>query len=155
NQIALGTAATSYRAPGLGVGGASTAAQVGSTNFVTADANGTLGVSPFGPGSIANLNNSVNILGANVAALNQQVFANQREARQGIAIAYAGVTAPMPSAPGRTTWIVNAGVYKNESAIAGSIAHRLDLPIPLALVAGVSVGTRNSVAAKGGLQGEF
>jgi hypothetical protein len=46
-------------------------------------------------------------------------------------------------------------VSRVESAIAGSLSPRLDLPMPVALTAGVSVGARNSVAAKGGLQGEL
>ena len=161
NSVAIGAGAYAPNANQVVLGApgvlqASTASQVGPTNFVTSDKNGTLGTSQFGPGSIAALNASVANLYQGQAALQQQIYSNRRELRQGIAIAYVGgSTAPMPSAPGKVTWIMNSGVYKNEAAISGSLAYRLPTPIPVALVGGVSVGFNSSVAAKGGLQGEF
>ena len=161
NSIAIGAGAVANNANQVVLGApgvlqASTGSQVGPTNFVTSDANGTLGTSQFGPGSIAALNASVSNLYMGQAALQQQIYGNRREARQGIAIAYVGgANAPMPSAPGKVTYILNAGAYKNEGAIAGALSYRLPTSFPLALTAGVSVGFNNSAAAKGGLQGEF
>ncbi|MGA9600464.1 MAG: adhesin, partial [Methylocystis sp.] len=140
NQITLGTKTNAVAAPGLGVGGASTAAQVGATNFVTTDANGTLGASNFGPGSIANLNNSVNILGANVAALNQQVFANQREARRGIAASAAIPPTLIPSAPGLSTLNFASSFYRGQAGFGVTGAHRLDTALPLVLQGSYSNG---------------
>jgi autotransporter adhesin len=154
NQVALGTTTTTYTLSGV-TSAASLAAQTGPTQFVTTDANGNLATSNFSPQTITNLNNAVNSLGAGLSELASQVQANKREARQGVAIAFAGVNASMPSAPGRTSWVINAATYKGEAALAGSLAHRLDVAMPLAITAGVSVGMRNSVAVKGGLQGEF
>ena len=61
----------------------------------------------------------------------------------------------MPSAPGRTSWVVNGAFYKNAGAMAGTVAHRLPTAQPLAATAGVALGLRNSVAVRGGLMGEF
>jgi len=161
NSIAIGANAVANNANQVVLGApgvlqASTGSQVGPTNFVTSDANGTLGTSQFGPGSIAALNASVSNLYLGQASLQQQINGNRREARQGIAIAYVGgANAPMPSAPGKVTYILNAGGYKNQGAIAGALSYRLPTSFPLALTAGVSVGFNSSAAAKGGLQGEF
>jgi hypothetical protein len=161
NSIAIGANAVANNANQVVLGApgvlqASTGSQVGPTNFVTSDANGTLGTSQFGPGSIAALNASVSNLYMGQAALQQQIYGNRREARQGIAIAYVGgANAPMPSAPGKVTYILNAGAFKNQGAIAGALSYRLPTSFPLALTAGVSVGFNSSAAAKGGLQGEF
>jgi autotransporter adhesin len=161
NQIALGTASSTYTAAGIS-STASRAAQSGQTQFITTDSNGNLASSAYGPQDIAGLNNSitgltnsVGILGANVAALSNRVDGNQREARQGIAMAAAMAQAPMPSVAGKTTWKVNNSYYKNYGASSLSVAHRLPTNVPMALTAGVAVGFRSSALFTAGLQGEF
>jgi hypothetical protein len=106
-------------------------------------------------GDVEKLHTDVNILGAGLYALSNQVQANRREARAGVAMAFAAANASMPSAPGRTSWAFNGATYKGEAAFGGSIAHRLDIAVPLAVTAGVALGARNSLAVRGGLQGEF
>lgn len=154
DQMMLGTSATTYAAPGVN-SALSHARQSGPTKFVSADANGNLATSAYGPDDINNFNNSINVLALGLNSVSQEVKGVQREARQGIAMAMAAVSAPMPSAPGRTSWVVNGAYYKSAGAIAGTMAHRLPTAAPLAATAGVSVGLRNSVAVRGGLIGEF
>ncbi|MGX5801267.1 hypothetical protein ACWGS9_08485 [Bradyrhizobium sp. Arg314] len=64
--------------------------------------------------------------------------------------------APMPSAPGRTSWAANVGHFKGETAFGGSLTHRLDLfDDPFAVSLGYSYGGGTSHALRFGLQGEF
>ena len=72
-----------------------------------------------------------------------------------LAAAIAMAYAPMPSQAGKTSWTANVGFFKGETAFGGSIAHRLDLDIPIALTAGYAYGGSDSHAARIGLQGEF
>jgi autotransporter adhesin len=84
-----------------------------------------------------------------------QINNNQKEARQGIAMAAALAQAPMPSSPGKTSWKFNNAVYKNAAATSISVAHRLPTRVPIAVTAGIAIGLRNSAIVSGGLQGEF
>lgn len=161
NQIMLGNSSVIYAAPGI-TSATSRATQSGTTQFVTTDSNGNLANSSYGPQDIAGLNssvsalnNSVGILGQTVSNLSNRVDGNQREARQGIAMAAAMGQAPMPSAPGKTSWKFNNSVYKNAAATSLSIAHRLPTRVPIAVTAGVAIGLRNSALVTGGMQGEF
>ena len=63
--------------------------------------------------------------------------------------------APMPSAPGKTSWKFNNAVFKDAAATSFSIAHRVPTKVPVAVAAGVAIGLRNSALVTGGLQGEF
>jgi autotransporter adhesin len=123
--------------------------------------------------TVANQGNQINTNTANIAtntsninSLSQntmlgfqnaygQINNNQKEARQGIAMAAALAQAPMPSAQGKTSWKLNNAVYKNAAATSFSIAHRLPTKVPVAVTAGVAIGLQNSAIVTGGLQGEF
>ena len=109
--------------------------------------------------NITNINNNINNLAtATAGGLNsayQQIQGNQREARQGIAMAAAIAQAPMPSAPGKTSWKFNNAIYKNYGATSIAVSHRLPTQVPMAVTAGVAIGMRNSALVTGGLQGEF
>ncbi len=76
------------------------------------------------------------------------------EARQGIAAAIA-MSAAMPSAAGRVSWTVNTGMFKNETAIGGSVAYRLGTWMPLAVNAGYAVSGSDTHAFRAGASGEF
>lgn len=168
NQMMFGSSSAIYAMPGL-TSNASKAAQNGATQFITTDANGNLAASGYGAQDIAGLQTNVSGLQTNVAALqngqailgqtiyNQgnRINANQAEARQGIAMAAAMGQAPMPSAPGKTSWKFNNAIYKNAAATSLSIAHRLPTRVPIAVTAGVAIGLRNSALITGGMQGEF
>lgn len=154
NQMMLGTASTTYTAPGI-TSNASRLAQRGPTAFTTTDANGNLATSNYGPADIANLSNSVGMLSLGLTGVNNQLYAHQREYRQGIALAVAMPATHFPSAPGKTTLTVSSGVYKNMGAIGVAAMHRLNTSIPIAVGGTVSAGFNNSVAAKGEIVTEF
>jgi len=105
--------------------------------------------------SLTNLNYGLGVLGANVSSLSNRVDGNQREARQGIAMAASMAQAPMPSAAGKTTWKFNNAIYKGYAATSLSLSHRLPTAVPVALTGGVAMGFRNSTLFTAGLQGEF
>ena len=78
----------------------------------------------------------------------------RKEARAGAASAMAMSTAPMPSAPGRTSWSVNAAEFNSEPGWGGSVAHRLNLSVPFAVTAGFAFSGANN-GARVGFSGEF
>jgi trimeric autotransporter adhesin len=126
--VAIGTAANTYTLPGL-ASAASLAAQVGPTNFITTDANGNLAASPFGTGSFASAGSvrpsppPPRACRRGLALFSNTQSTGRREARQGIAGAMAIATAPLPSAPGRLTYIANGATFPGEFAAGGSIAY--------------------------------
>ena len=77
------------------------------------------------------------------------------ESRQGVAAAVAMGSAPMPSAPGRTTWAGNTSLFNGAVGVGGSVAHRFDTMIPLAVTAGYAYGGNRGQVARAGLEGEF
>lgn len=143
-QVALGTAASTYSLPGL-TSAASRAAQSGPTQVVTTDAAGNLAALPI---DLAGLDQRID----GVAAYARE---GRREARQGIAAAMAMTAAAMPSRPGKTSWSGNTATYKGEWAAGFAVAHRLDVAIPFAINAGVSLTGNSFGGARMGLSGEF
>ena len=128
NQVTLGGAGTSVR---IGDILASTAMQSGPLSLVTVDASGTLGV--------------------DISTLPRM----QRDTRQGVAAAVAIGYAPMPSAPGRTSYAVNLATFRGEQAVGGSIMYRLPTADPVAISAGFSYAGNGNNAARVGIAGEF
>jgi trimeric autotransporter adhesin len=61
----------------------------------------------------------------------------------------------MPSAPGRTTWAGNTSLFNGAVGLGGSVAHRFDTTIPLAITAGYAYGGNKTHVARAGLEGEF
>jgi hypothetical protein len=63
----------------------------------------------------------------------------------------------MPSAPGRTSWVVNVADFRDQQAVGGSIAHRFDTRLPFAVTAGFAFSPTASheSGARVGLAGEF
>ncbi|WP_244625636.1 hypothetical protein [Methylobacterium mesophilicum] len=161
-QVAIGNAGNTYTLAGI-ASQASAAAQSGPTNFVTTDANGNLAASAYGPSTIAGLGSridsvqsQVNNLEAKTDAVQRYAIQTRKEARQGVAMAIAMATAPMPSAPGKTTWATNGATYRGEWAGGVAIAHRLPTCcVPIAVTAGVAYGGDNALGARAGLAGEF
>ena len=166
-----GLSAPSYVVQGTAynnVGSAITAVNVNANNLGVTTAAALGGGSVYAPGvgtsapSYVIQGSTYNNVGSAFGAVNNglnnlqgQVSWNQREARQGIAMAAAMATAPMPSAAGRTSWKLNSAYYKDNGAISLSFAHRLPTALPFALTGGASVGYRNSAIFAVGLQGEF
>ncbi|BCB17590.1 hypothetical protein [Bosea sp. ANAM02] len=143
-QVAIGTAASTYSLPGL-TSAASRAAQSGPTQVVTTDAAGNLAALPI---DIAGLDQRID----GVAAYARD---GRREARQGVAAAMAMTAAAIPSRPGRTSWSGNTATYKGEWAAGFAVAHRLDVAIPVAINAAVSLAGNSFGGARMGLSGEF
>lgn len=143
-QVAIGTAASTYSLPGL-ASAASRAAQSGPTQVVTTDAAGNLAALPI---DLAGLDQRID----GVAAYARE---GRREARQGVAAAMAMTAAAMPSRPGKTSWSGNTATYKGEWAAGFAVAHRLDVAIPVAINAGVSLAGNSFGGARMGLSGEF
>jgi autotransporter adhesin len=105
--------------------------------------------------SLTNLGHSVSIIGAGLNSLSGRLDGIERRAMQGVAVAGAMVSAPMPSEPGKTRVKVNNIFYQGYGATAVSMAHRLHTNFPAALTAGVSFGYRNSMMVGAGAEVEF
>ena len=142
NQVTLGGTGSSVR---IGDIDASTAAQSGPVAIATVDANGTIGRSTV----------LIPALQADIGELFDLRRLDRREMRQGIAAAAAMGSAPMPSAPGRTSYVLNGSSFRGQQALGGSFMHRLDTRSPFAISAGFSyAGNKNNVA-RIGVAGEF
>ena len=89
------------------------------------------------------------------SGLQSQIYDNRSEARRGIAAAVATASAPMPSAPGKTTWQVRASTFQGEAGFGFGVAHRLNVNMPLDLIAGYGNGGGNQHTAYVGVGGEF
>jgi autotransporter adhesin len=89
------------------------------------------------------------------SGLQSQILDNRTEARRGIAAAVATASAPMPSAPGKTTWQVRGSVFQGEGGFGFGVAHRLNTAIPLSVIAGYGNGGGVEHTAYVGLGGEF
>lgn len=147
NQVAIGTAVQTYTMAGIS-SAASRAAQTGATRFVTTDASGNLATSTFDPASVAALDGRVGALEAHLNKL-------RKESRRGVASAMALSSAPMPSAPGRLSYVLNGATYRGESAVGGSVAYRLDTNVPIAITGGVAGSPGGGVGGRFGIMGEL
>lgn len=159
NSTAIGTGAVTTAANQVTVGGtgssvrvgdiaASTAAQSGPVGLVTADASGVLGRNTT---IIPGLQNQID-------SLFDLRRVDRTEWRAGIAGAVAMGQAPMPSASGRTSYVLNGGTFRGEWAVGGSFMHRLDLggeKTPFAIGGGFAVAGRGNNSFRVGVAGEF
>lgn len=143
DQIVLGrkaATANGVTTPGTSVTiadiAASTAAQSGPTDVMTVDAFGTIGRDPSIRASISTLNGQVADLQKGQEELFDLVSFNRKEARRGIAAASALTAAPMPSEPGKTSFVAGTAFYRGEGAFSMSFNHRLNLDIPVAFGGG-------------------
>lgn len=166
NQISLGAAGSSVR---VGDIAASTAAQSGTLSVATVDSSGTLGRNTTLIPAVAALQTSSASQAGQIAAIQglqadmgQQIDSlfdlrrlDRRDIRQGIAAAVAIGQAPMPSAPGQTSYVFNGATFRGEYAVGGSIMHRLSGSTPFAIGAGFSFGGNKNHAARVGVAGEF
>lgn len=153
NQIMLGGTGSHVR---IGDVAASSGAQDrGSVALATVDANGVLGRDATLLSKLAALQESSASQAGRIDALFDLRRLDRRDMRQGIAAAAAMGQASMPSEPGRTAYVVNGTVFRGSFAVGGSLLHRLDADVPLAIGAGFSfAGNRNNVF-KAGVAGEF
>ena len=94
-------------------------------------------------------------LGGRVDTLFDLRQMDRRDMQRGVAAAIAIGSAPMPSAAGRTTYVVNGATFRGEHAIGGSIMHRIGQEKPFAIGAGFSIAGNKNNAFKVGVAGEF
>ncbi|MDT0508206.1 YadA-like family protein [Novosphingobium sp. MMS21-SN21R] len=104
---------------------------------------------------INGLTNSMFSLTGRVGALERTVSQDRKDSRQGIAAAVAMTPAAMPSAPGKVAYTVNVANFRDEQAVAASLAMRLRGPNPLAVTAGIAYGGGANTAVRVGVAGEF
>lgn len=104
--------------------------------------------------TVAAIQKDVQTLNANVRDIGAFTRAARTEARYGIASAMAMASAPLPSAPGRTSWAFNLADFKGYKATGFAMAHRLDTEIPVA-VTGAITYSADTTAFRVGLAGEF
>ena len=90
-----------------------------------------------------------------LSGLQSQIWDNRTEARRGIAAAVATASAPMPSAPGKTTWQMRGSVYHGEGGFGFGFAHRLNTAMPLSVVGGYGNGGGTEHTGYVGIGGEF
>ena len=76
-------------------------------------------------------------------------------ADRGIAAVAAMANVSMPSAPGKTTWALNGAMFQNELGGGLSVAHRLDVSVPVAVTGAYGNGGGNAHVGRVGLMGEF
>ena len=153
NQQVFGTASNTYTMSGI-ASAESRGAQSGPTQIVTSDVGGNLATASLADLGLASVGD-IAAINSQLANVNERLNDLTRESRRGIAAAMAMTTAPMPSANGRTSWATNAATFRGEGAFGLSLAHRLDVPVPLALTGGNSYGGGNAHGGRIGLQGEF
>jgi hypothetical protein len=137
---------------------ATTNANLTTTNANLATTNANLATTNA---NLATTNANVAALGAGLATTNQNLigvrslaFSIRREAREGAASAMALSTAPMPSAPGRTSWTVNAAEFHGQPGGGGSVAHRLVTSARFAVTAGFAFSGASN-GGRVGFSGEF
>ncbi|HXY58262.1 MAG TPA: YadA-like family protein [Methylocystis sp.] len=140
NQIALGTATSIYQAPGLAN---STKSQVGAVSYVTADANGTLGLSSVAPGGNAALSSAIGALGAAEMGLQQQVYDLQKSVRRSYEGSAIALSASGPTLAADKNFAVSAhwGEFRGQNAFGG--AAQLRVSNAVVLDAGLGVGLQN------------
>jgi len=147
---------------------ASTAAQSGQLYAVTVDDSGTLGKGSAlaSAQAVASLGNNfrqvasfhdaeITALNGRVDALDFQLEDLDSDIRRGVAAAMAQADAPIPSAPGKTSYMGKGSTFRGEFAFSLGLAHRLDTDSPFALTASLSHAGGKNTGATVGFTGEF
>ncbi len=164
NQVTLGGTGSSVR---IGDIDASTAAQLGPVDAVTVDANGTLGrQSVATAASVDNVRVALNAvaqvstaqfdaLSGRVQAIDFQLDQLDDDVRSGVAAAMALTDAPMPSQPGKTSYIGKGATFRGEFGFSLGLTQRLNSDQPFAISASVSHAGGNNTGASVAFSGEF
>ena len=113
------------------------------------------GVSPTDAVNMSQLSSMASGFQSQISGLQTQINENRTEARRGIAAAVATASAPMPSAPGRTTWQLRGSTFHGEYGVGFGFAHRLNTSVPLSLVGGYGNGGGREHTGYVGIGGEF
>ncbi|MGL5837463.1 MAG: hypothetical protein ACRCY3_03075 [Sphingorhabdus sp.] len=119
--------------------------------------------------SIANMQTGMQAMQGQMGAMQGQISSLQqgqdllfdlvnkgrRDAQRGTAVAVAMADAPLPSAPGKTSYVFNLATFRGEPAMGLSLSHRLNIDAPMAVTFGVSHAGGKNTAVRVGLAGEF
>ena len=172
-STALGTGATTTAANQVVIGGAgssvqvgdivaSTAAQSGTVAVATVDANGTLGRNASLISNVAALQSAstaqtgqLSMLDSRVSSLFDVRNLDRSDFKKGVAAAVAMGQAPFPSAPGKTSYVLNGSVFRGEVAVGGSLMYRFNTATVIALGVGFSYAGDGNNAFRAGVAGEF
>jgi trimeric autotransporter adhesin len=100
-------------------------------------------------------NQRVSALEAITLNVGSLITSNRREAQRGTSLALAMTDAPLPSAPGRTSYAFNLATYRSEQAMSLSLSHRVRFAETLAITAGGSFAGGRDWGARVGVAGEF
>jgi autotransporter adhesin len=114
NQVAIGSATNTYTLAGV-TSAASTAAQIGATQFVTTDSHGNLAAVDLGP-TLGGLSGQINTLSSNIHDVRQ-------EARGGVALAMASGQIRYDERPGKVSVGAAFGDFINEGGAALGIGY--------------------------------
>lgn len=159
NQVSVGGSSSSVR---VGDIAASTAAQSGPLAVTTVDANGTLGRDTTLLSNVASLQGASTSQLAQLTGLNGSVSTlfdlrdrDRDDFKRGVAAATAMGQASFPSAPGKTSYVLNGATFRGEAAVGGSLMHRFDTDTPIAVGVGFSFAGKKNNAFRAGVAGEF
>lgn len=167
NSIAVGLNATASASNSVALGANSVASSdntvsvgsAGAERRITNVAPGTAGTDAV---NLAQLESVASASATDMGAVNErldELFAgrssDRREMRSGVATAVAMANAPMPSAAGRTSYVVNGATFRGQQAVGVSMMHRFNTSNPFALGAGVSYAGGKNTAGRVSVAGEF
>ena len=156
--IGPGAAATHANAVAIGSGSVTSAANtvsVGAAGSERRITNVAAGISPTDAVNVSQISSITTGFQSQISGLQSQIFDNRTEARRGVAAAVATASAPMPSAPGKTSWQVRGSTFQSEFGVGFGFAHRLYTSTPLTIVGGYGNGGGNQHTGYVGLGGEF
>jgi trimeric autotransporter adhesin len=160
NSAAIGPGATATHASAVAIGSGSVTSaantvSVGGAGSERRITNVASGSSPTDAVNVGQLSSTANAIQSQMGGLQSQIYDNRTEARRGVAAAVATASAPMPSAPGKTTWQIRGSTFQNEFGAGFGFAHRLYTDTPLNIVGGYGNGGGNQHTAYVGVGGEF
>jgi len=157
---ALGAGAQALAANSVAIGSGSVATLANTVSFGTAGnerrlTNVAAGINPTDAVNVGQLSSFNSNFQSQISSLQGQVGTNLIEARRGIAAAVATASAPMPSAPGKTSWQVRGSTFQSQAGFGFGFAHRLHTSTPLTIVGGYGNGGGTQHTAYVGFGGEF
>ena len=152
-SVALGQGSVANQAGTVSVGA------VGSERRVVNLAAGTAATDAVNMSQLsvlgASLGNALAGLQSDTGLLFDLRSRDRNDFKRGIAAATAMGQASFPSAPGKTSYVLNGATFRGEAAVGGSLMHRFDTDTPIAVGVGFSFAGKKNNAFRAGVAGEF
>jgi autotransporter adhesin len=160
NSTAIGPGATATHANAVAIGSGSVTSaantvSVGAAGSERRITNVASGIGPTDAVNVGQISSITSGFQSQISGLQSQIYDNRTEARRGVAAAVATASAPMPSAPGKTTWQIRGSTFQSEFGAGFGFAHRLYTATPLNIVGGYGNGGGVQHTGYVGLGGEF